>query len=82
MTKIVHIKDGNEPTLKELQGLVGGFIQLIELPDGRQMVVNEEGRHLGLAENPAATALAKPVLFADDYVVGDAVVLSGTARLT
>ena len=26
MTKIVHIKDGNEPTLKELQGLVGRAI--------------------------------------------------------
>ena len=47
----------DEPTLEELQEVVGGYVELIRLPSGNQLWVNEEGMLLNLPENHAATAL-------------------------
>ena len=48
---------GTEWTLEELQALVGGWIQIISLADGRELVIHEEGKLLGLPVNAAATKL-------------------------
>lgn len=43
-------------TLKEMQKAVGGYIELIHLPiENKLLIVNEDGRLLGLARNAAAT---------------------------
>ena len=80
--KIKYVED-KKPSLEEMQKYVGGLIQLIELSDGRHMIINEEGKlssdHIA---NKKATELAKDVLFEGDYIAGDAMVLSGKARLT
>lgn len=44
-------------SLQELQGFVGGFIEVITLPDGRELVINEEGRNKNLPVNIAATTV-------------------------
>lgn len=49
--------EGNAFSLQELQNAVGGYIEMIYLADGRFMVVNEEGRLLGLPFNRIATRL-------------------------
>lgn len=54
----VHPKNGNDYALDELQGFVGGLIEIVYLPDGLLMVVNEEGLILGLPFNINASILA------------------------
>jgi hypothetical protein len=61
------------PTLKEAQDYVGGFVTLITLDDGSQLLCNEEGDSLLLEYNPAASALA------NQRIVGDVIILSGMA---
>ena len=65
---------GKTYSLEELQGAVGGYIEIISLRDGRLMVLNEEGKLKALPPNPAATLLARRVIQAADWVVGDVVV--------
>jgi hypothetical protein len=62
--------DGKAFTLEELQKFVGGYIQIIRPPSrvGALLVVNEEGRLIGLPFNPAAS-----LIYEKDEIVGDAV---------
>ncbi len=56
-------------SLKEMQGVVGGYIEFVCLP-AQVMVVNEDGLSLGLLPNPEASSLAgRPI-------VGDVLVSS------
>ena len=72
---------GRTFTLKELQGLVGGYIECVTLLDGRRMVLNEDGKRLQLPLNEAATHLLHVAGGAlDDFVVGD-VLLATRAEL-
>lgn len=52
-------KDGY--TLKQLQEIVGGYIELVYLGDGRLMVVNEGGYRQRLETNYLATEAAKHI---------------------
>lgn len=68
--------DGLRFSLEELQGFVGGLIEFIDLGEG-YMIVNEEGKLIGLPYNQVATRIARPVLFAfDPGVFGDVLVMS------
>lgn len=64
-------------TLEELQGYVGGMIEISSFPDGRFMVSNEEGKLLGLPVNVEATMIYREAWrehsswAAGDVVVGD-----------
>ena len=59
--KEVSPKNGSDFSLEELQGVVGGYIQILYLDNGELMIVNEEGKLDGLPFNKKAT----------DYVVND-----------
>ena len=48
-------KNGTDFSLEELIGFVGGHIEIVELHNGQIMVVNEEGKLLGLPVNALAT---------------------------
>lgn len=61
-------------SLEAYQQAVGGYIEEIYLPDGRVMLVNEEGRLHGLPPNPEASGLA------GQAIVGDVVVLTKEER--
>ena len=64
------------PSLEEAQKLVGGYVELIKLPDGSQLFVDEDGRSKGLDLNPLATALY------GQRIIGPALHLTGDARWT
>lgn len=66
---------GNQFTLKEIQTYVGGFVELVYLQNGI-MIINEEGKLLGLPRNQKATELANFHPDYDDYIVGDVVICS------
>lgn len=53
-------------TLDELQKIVGGYIEIIGTPQGKILVINEEGKLKGLPINIAATDIA------GQEIVGDA----------
>ena len=61
-------------TLGELKKFVKGFIQMINLPDNRVMIINEEGKFSDCKHNEFATTLAKNVLIPGDFIVGDALI--------
>lgn len=69
-------QEGNQFTLKEMQHYVGGYIEIVYLQNNLIMVINEEGRLLGLPRNEKATKLANFHLDFDDYIAGDVVICS------
>jgi uncharacterized protein DUF3846 len=75
----IFCPQANEPTLTQLQGHVGGYIELVSIGGGKaDGVVNEEGKLRGLPFNPLATALYNNP---NDRIVGTMVVCCGKARL-
>jgi hypothetical protein len=62
---------GGHFTLRELQAVVGGYIEAIPTPDGRIMFLNENGKHLQLPLNHEATARVRHWLLPGDVIVGD-----------
>jgi hypothetical protein len=80
---ILYRADGTQETvapknkkyfrLAELQALVGGYIEMVFLNDGRIMVVNEEGKIDGLPVNVRATEIIRRC-GREDAIVGDALV--------
>ena len=50
--------DGKQFTLQEMQAVVDGLIEPVYLPDGRVMIVNEEGWVINLPVNQMASLLA------------------------
>lgn len=82
MATIIRV-DGTEEELKDtslkgMQGAVGGYIQVVEMDDGRCLVMNEEGKLYGLPMNPKATILlrTKTGCFPNDYIAGDAIIVT------
>ncbi len=62
------------PSLEAAQAFVGGFVQMVALEDGSQLLVNEEGLLKDLPCNYPASILAGQTL------VGNAIWLKGSAR--
>ena len=80
-TKIITDK---EPTLKEMQEFVGGYIEIVYAPNGDHIILNEEGKLKGLPINYEATKhwVGDNSGYDGDYIVGNALILQGKARLT
>ena len=67
--KIVDdVKD--EPKYKEVSKFVGGMVECITFPNGDLLLINEEGKLIGLPLNPEATALWRATFDNDNYVTG------------
>lgn len=67
--------NGKTFTLEELQSIVGGYVQCIDL--GREfMIVDEEGKLKNYKVNAKATAIyqASPYVIPGDTIVGDVLV--------
>ena len=60
----------HEPGLKSAQQFVGGMVQGIEFPNGDYMIMNEEGKLLGLPVNEQATKLWRETFTKDKYLFG------------
>jgi len=69
--------NGHSFTLEEMQGFVQGYIQILGLPDGRVIVMNEEGKLKGMRYNLKATLYARQAGIAlDDEAVGPVLLCS------
>ena len=60
----------DEPSLKEAQDFVGGYVEGITLPNGDYLIVNEEGKLKNLPLNEEATKLWKATFDNDNYITG------------
>jgi hypothetical protein len=65
----IEPENGNDFSLKELQGYVGGYIGIHKTTDGRRLIVHDEGRLINLPPNHIATAY-----YEYDTIVGDTVI--------
>jgi len=68
------VEDVDISTLKSMQDLVGGYIELVYLPDQKVFIVNEEGILNNLASNDLATEIY------GHLIVGD-VILANTSEI-
>lgn len=77
--KVVTPKNGKHFSLAELQTFVGGYIEMLILPNRSWLILNEEGKLKGLPRNERATVLGHACGIADDdFIVGDVLVASAT----
>ena len=60
----------DEPSLKEAQEFVGGYVEGITFPNGDYLIINEEGKLMNLPLNPEATTLWKATFDNDNYITG------------
>jgi len=60
----------NEPTLQAAQDFVGGYVEGITFPNGDYLIINEEGKLMGLPLNEEATKLWKATFDNDNYITG------------
>ena len=74
-------KTEDEPDLKTAQDFVGGMVEGISFPNGDYLIVNEEGKLMGLPLNPEATALWRMTFTKQNYVIGYDDWVSGPAIL-
>ena len=94
MPKTKRIKD-KTPTLEQMQKFVGGYIEVVYSEKGSQIIIDEEGKLKDKPINWEATeewfTESNGVTMADkgyhydeypDVIVGDAIILSGKAKLT
>lgn len=63
----VEPKNGTDFQLEELQDIVGGYIECLNLSDGRLLVCNEEGKLKDLDFNERANGYS-------DWIVGDVLI--------
>ena len=69
----------NTPSLKEAQDFVCGMVEGITFPNGDLLIINEEGKLIGLPLNPEATLLWKMTFDNDNYVTGRKDIVVGPA---
>jgi hypothetical protein len=61
-------KNGTHFTLEELKEIVGGWIEIVYLPNKEMMIIDEEGKLKGKPYNLLATSYWKNH---NDFIVGD-----------
>ncbi len=78
--------NGKSFSLEELQGFVGGIVQIVPLPSGKEFVIHDLGKLIGLPKNEEATKIWKeeyPIeefpLNNDELIVGDALLVEKSA---
>ncbi len=81
-TEFKIIEDSkDEPDLKAAQEFVGGMVQGIQFPNGDYMLMNEEGKLIGLPLNPEATLLWRVTFDNDNFITGRKDWVAGPAIL-
>jgi hypothetical protein len=76
--EIQNVEVEQMPTLKELQEIVGGYIEIVGLENGESMIVNEDGHRLNLMYNKKAhqyLATCRPFFAHMNIIVGNAIVV-------
>ena len=67
--KIIENKK-DEPNYKKVSEFVGGMVECLTFPNGDLLLINEEGKLIGLPLNPEATALWRATFDNDNFVTG------------
>ena len=68
----VHPENGTDFSLSELQELVDGYIEIINLRNGEILVINEEGKgQYDINKLATDIALGFEAIFPNDFIVGD-----------
>ena len=81
-TEFKIIEDSKDaPDLKAAQEFVGGLVQGIQFPNGDYMLMNEEGKLIGLPLNPEATLLWRVTFDNDNFITGRKDWVAGPAIL-
>ena len=71
----------DEPTLESAQEFVGGMVEGVPFPNGDYLIVNEEGKLMGLDVNEKATKLWRDTFDNDNYITGRKDFVVGNAIL-
>ena len=66
----------NSTCYETLKTAVGGWIERVSLGD-TELWVNEEGKLIGLEQNPIGTALWVEAYGFNDYIAGDIIITGG-----
>lgn len=74
--------DGKVFTYEELRGFIGGNIQIVPLPSGKEMVVHDEGKLIGLHPNYAASNVWKREYPIDQFPINNDELIVGPALLS
>ena len=76
----------DEPDYKAVSKFVGGMVECVSFPNGDLLLLNEEGKLMGLPLNEKASKLWKDTFDNDnyitgrkDYVVGPAILIKAKA---
>jgi len=69
----------DEPDYKAVSKFVGGMVEVVQFPNGDLLLLNEEGKLMGLPLNPEATLLWKMTFDNDNYITGRKDVVVGPA---
>ena len=69
----------DEPDYKAVSKFVGGMVEVVQFPNGDLLLLNEEGKLMGLPLNPEATLLWKMTFDNDNYVTGRKDIVVGPA---
>lgn len=70
----VSPKNGTDFSLEELQGFVGGNVEIIDIGNNQIMCIDEEGKYKEKYINDLATFYAMGHVFGGDVIVGDALI--------
>ena len=60
----------DEPDYKAVSKFVGGMVEAVQFPNGDLLLLNEEGKLMGLPVNEKASELWKDTFDNDNYVTG------------
>lgn len=77
-TSVEYTPQGKYFTLEELQKAVGGYIEIVPIDKEYSLVVNEEGKLMGLPINEVATRLYRKVRYTNDFIVGEALLCNSS----
>lgn len=74
---VVSLPYDEEARLRQLQDLIGGYIEAVALPGDRYMAINENGKDGPHMINHTATAIAleAQAIMPSDYIAGVAVIV-------
>ena len=73
----ISLPEDEQARLRQLQDWVGGYIEVVDLPGERHMVINENGKDGPHMINHTATAIAHEAesIMPTDYIAGVAVII-------
>ena len=60
----------DEPDYKAVSKFVGGMVEVVMFPNGDLLLLNEEGKLMGLPLNEKASKLWKETFDNDNYITG------------